>query len=160
MVREFGLRTIVVNTSFRLAPWADVLYAGDRQWWEAYGAETPPMEKWTASLHAAERYNLNHRAAGDWENSGMQAIELAASFGATRIMLLGYDMQYTNGQRHWHADHPTGMENADDIGQWARRFDSLRERFYQVEIINCSRVTAITGIRRAELLEALCRQVA
>src|SRR5690349_852168 len=31
--------TIVVNASFRLAPWATVLYAADREWWRhpAYG---------------------------------------------------------------------------------------------------------------------------
>src|SRR4051794_36846444 len=34
-----GSRVIVINTSFRMAPWADVLYACDAGWWQEYGAE-------------------------------------------------------------------------------------------------------------------------
>lgn len=157
MVRAAGIKAIVVNTSFRLAPWADVLYAGDRQWWQAYGDEAPEIEKWTASIDAAERRGINYRPVADWENSGMQAIELAVSFGATRIVLLGYDMQHTGGLRHWHPDHPEQMENADGIEHWAARFDSLPQRFPHVDLINCSRHTAIRGIRRMELTECLSR---
>src|SRR5580765_1895454 len=29
------LRTVVVNNTFRLAPWADILYAADSRWWHA-----------------------------------------------------------------------------------------------------------------------------
>jgi len=33
LVRAQGLPTIVVNTTYQMAPWADVLYACDAKWW-------------------------------------------------------------------------------------------------------------------------------
>ena len=36
LVRESGCPVIVTNTTFRLCPWADMLYAFDRPWWNHY----------------------------------------------------------------------------------------------------------------------------
>ena len=158
LVRKSGAFAIVVNTSFRMAPWADVLYAGDRQWWNQYGAEARAMMKecWTASIDAAERYDVKYREARDFENSGYQAIELAVlEFGADRVIMLGYDMQHTGGKRHWHEDHPGEMENADRVSDWPARFAELPMRFLEVETVNCSRETALTCFRRMALEEAL-----
>lgn len=151
-----GQRIIVVNTSFRLVPFADVLYAGDRQWWEVYGAEAKRAigNCWTVNMHAAERHGLNLRPPVDFENSGLQAIELAISFGAKTVFLLGYDMQHTDGKRHWHDDHPS-MENADTVAEWPSRFAELRSRFVQVRFVNCTRQTALTCFERMNLDKAL-----
>lgn len=159
LVRASQAFTIVVNTSFRLAPWADVLYAGDREWWHHHGAEALAVcagARWTASLDATERHGVRHREARDFENSGYQAIELAVlEYGARRVVLLGYDMQHTGGRRHWHADHPAGMPNADEAAQWPARFSELPARFAHVEFVNASRATALTCFRRADLAQAL-----
>lgn len=159
LVRLSGLFTIVVNTSYRLAPWADVLYAGDRQWWNAYGREAKETiaQCWTASADSAERFGLHRFEARDWENSGFQAIELAIEhFKAERIVLLGYDMQHTGGARHWHPDHAQEMGNADDVQTWPARFHDLRERFMDVDFVNCTRQTALTCFKRRALENELC----
>lgn len=158
LVRRSGLFTIVVNTTFRMAPWAHVLYAGDRQWWNHYGSEAKEVfsDCWTASIDSAERFGIRRFEARDFENSGYQAIEVAIlHYQASRVILLGYDMQHTGGRRHHHADHPQPMENADAVDDWPARFIDLRDKFHQIEIINATRVTALTCFRRADLAKAL-----
>uniref|UniRef100_UPI0033422A79 hypothetical protein n=1 Tax=Castellaniella defragrans TaxID=75697 RepID=UPI0033422A79 len=150
--------TIVVNNSYLLAPFANALYAGDRAWWAQYGRAARAImgECWTASRDAAERFGINLFEARDFENSGFQAIELAVlKKKADRVILLGYDMQHTGGRRHWHEDHPAGMENAGAVAEWPARFAGLRPRFAHVDFINCTRETALTCFRRMALEDAL-----
>ncbi|MGB3290939.1 MAG: hypothetical protein WBA83_16830 [Burkholderiaceae bacterium] len=161
LVKASGYTTIAVNNSYLLAPFAHVLYAGDRAWWAQYGKAAKAImgECWTASVDAAERFGINRFEARDFENSGFQAIELAVlEKKATRVILLGYDMQHTGGKRHWHEDHPGGMENANAVASWPERFAGLPSRFTHVDFINCTRETALTCFRRMPLQEALCKQ--
>jgi hypothetical protein len=93
LVEAAGHSVIAVNNSYLLAPFADVLYAGDRAWWAQYGkaAKTVIAECWTASPDAAERFGVHYFEARDFENSGYQAIELAVlEKKADRVILLGY----------------------------------------------------------------------
>lgn len=84
-------------------------------------------------------------------NSGAQAINLAYLMGATRIILLGYDMGAT-GQSHWFGSHPKGLNNGNYAG-YVRNFTKLAAdlRYEGVEVINCTRTTALTQFPRAEL---------
>jgi len=47
-------------------------------------------------------------------SSGACAVNLATLLGATKIVLLGYDMRRINGQNNWHNDHPVTEENSSD----------------------------------------------
>jgi uncharacterized Rossmann fold enzyme len=89
-------------------------------------------------------------------NSGAGAIALAAKFGAKRIILLGYDCQHTGGMKHWHGDHPAGLGNAGRIERWPDKFKRLAATLEGVEVINCSRATALTVFPRGDLESALC----
>lgn len=86
-------------------------------------------------------------------NSGYQAINLAYHFGVSRIILLGYDMQHTEGKRHWFGDHPKSLTNADGIHNWVKGFSLLAKDLERegVEVINCSPTTALTCFKRAEI---------
>lgn len=90
-------------------------------------------------------------------NSGYQAINLAYHFGVSRILLIGYDMQRTGGQAHWHGDHPKGLTNAEGLNKWAARFPKLAEDLAKegVEVINCSRETALRCFSRARLEDVI-----
>nr|WP_288093342.1 hypothetical protein [Thauera sp.] len=100
-------------------------------------------------LHRIKHYN----------NSGAAAISLAAERGAQRILLLGYDCQRTNGQAHWHGDHPRGLGNAGSMDKWAGSFAELAENMRKrgVEVINCSRATALTVFPRSDLESELAK---
>lgn len=151
-----GRAVIVVNTTFRLAPWADVLYAMDASWWNAHLDEVRRtfrgrlVNPWR-EMRGVERVRFEHR-----RNSGAGAISLAAHWGARRVVLLGYDCQRTGGQTHWHGDHPRGLGNAGTIGLWPAIFARLAKSLAgRVTVINATRETALTCFERRPLAEAL-----
>lgn len=90
-------------------------------------------------------------------NSGHQAISVAYQKGATKIILLGYDMQHTGGKTHWHGDHPRGLTNAEGIEVWRRHFTPLARalELKGVTVVNCSAETALTCFKRERLENAL-----
>lgn len=92
--------------------------------------------------------NLLHYGA----NSGYQAINLAYLQGATRIILLGYNMEKTGGKNHWFGDHPKGLTNGH-YDSFVPRFDKLAEDLAAkgVEVVNCSRHTRLTQFKRATI---------
>src|SRR5690606_16993842 len=114
---EKGRGVIVTNTTFRMVPWADVLYAMDKVWWDQYGEEAEKTftgERWAPLRYPGVRREIFNRG----KNSGVGAISLAAHWGARKIILLGYDCQLTGGRAHWHEDHPKGLGNAGGVKDW------------------------------------------
>jgi hypothetical protein len=96
-----------------------------------------------------------HMHFGD--NSGYQAINLAYLWGAGRIILLGYDMQHTGGKSHFFGDHPKDLQVGSDYVDWCHKFAKLAADLAArgVEVINCSRATALDCFPRATIDEVL-----
>jgi hypothetical protein len=153
-------RVLVINDGYRLAPWADVLYACDAKWWDRHDG-VPSFEglkfamiereycKWSdiqmlgwSGEHGFEPDPSSLRSG---RNSGHQAIQLAVKLGATRIVLLGYDMQPTGGQQHWFGSHPGKPIDADLFACWIRHARELVGplKALGVNVINCTRQTAL-----------------
>lgn len=170
---------IVVNTTFRLAPWADILSTNDDDWLDHHlpeiresflgaihcahpgyrdttGVEHVPFDKDATGLASAKP---GHIAWG--MNSGASAISLAHFMGAQRIILLGFDQQWTGDMPRWHGRHPGNLQNQKPgFHRWAKWFvqAAIDADALGVEIINCSRATSLTCFRRMDLSEALCSQ--
>lgn len=88
-------------------------------------------------------------------NSGFQAINLAVLAGAARILLLGYDMKAEGRQMHWFGDHPQRTA-PQTIAGYRDGFNRLARVMPKgLQIINCSRDTALQCFPRAELESAL-----
>ena len=85
-------------------------------------------------------------------NSGAQAIQLAVFRGAKHIILLGYDMQNTGDKSHWFGDHPDTLTNCN-YSAYIHNYNKLASDLERagIEVVNCSRVTALTQFKRAEL---------
>lgn len=171
---------IAVNDAHRLAPWADVLYSSDRYWWSFYRG-VPEFAGARATIEfspgryakdllkfAPEMFFLRQtghqgvdadptglRTCG--QNSGGAAVNLALHLGATRIVLLGYDCGVPGSKRHFFGDHPRGLSQISPYPTWRASFDTMAEplRALGVDVINCSRSTAINAFRRAPLAEVL-----
>lgn len=128
-----------------------------------------PGQLWTCDLGAARDFNLNllharnlpgiatehrhvHTGGG---NGGMQAVNLAWHLGADRIVLLGYDMQITDGQLHWHGQHVNklGDPKPDLMRRWAVAAASVAGALIElgVDVVNCSRQSAAQGWPRRPL---------
>lgn len=170
-------RVIVINASYALAPWADVLYCADekpyRWYWKKgpQGFEQSPMCEFAGLKYSltstAARFagvtvlrrgtetglSLKPTALSTGQNSGYQAINLAVLLGAARVVLLGYDLMAAKGKEHWHADHPN--RSRSPYGKLRQFFPTLVEPLAKagVEIVNCSRETALTCFPRKSLAE-------
>ena len=158
--RARHLPTVAVNTSFRRAPWAQVIYAQDDAWWRVHLEEVIATCTGLKYCHAR---NLRPRGVPGlngqlwWKcggNSGAGAINIASYAGAKTIILLGYDCKFSaGGQRHWHADHPKGLTNSLSIERWPGQFAkvSTAARSAGVRVVNCSRETALNCFERGDL---------
>lgn len=154
---------IVVNTTFRLAPWADALMAMDLAWWQVYLAEVDRDFGGTRYSTAvlppeAHAVRVEQRTLPTYGNSGGAAVSLALAGEATRVLLLGYDCMYADdGRRHWHGDHPAQLGNAGRTDGWIAKFEkcAVAAAAAGVAIVNCSRRTALTMFPRMDLDEAL-----
>lgn len=171
-VLNSGAHVIAVNTTFRLAPQADVLYAGDFLWHKVNHSEyvkTFKGQVWTGDSTAAERYGINRikcvnrpglgltnlHANG---NSGFQSLNLAFLFGCRRILLLGFDMKPgSRGEKHWHPDHPGPLMQAQCFDEWVHKSALLAKDLERegCEVVNCSRDTALTCFPRSTIEKEL-----
>jgi len=166
-------RVIAVKDTVTLAPWADVLYSGEIKWWQHYGPtlafEGPRygiacegMARVAALFNVSVLKNtgfigLETDPTGlrTGKNSGYQAINIAAHLGAARILLLGYDMAVDGTRQHFFGAHP--YPRNDVFRDFVPLFETLVEPLKKIgiEIINCSRQTAVTAFARRSLSEAL-----
>ncbi len=160
-------RVYVVNDTHMLCPWADVLYGADAQWWDYHeGVTYFKGERWTCTELTALKYNINHipyKAQEKWSNSpnwiatggnsGFQIVNLAEIQGATKIILLGYDMGFTN-KKHFFGDHPTVINTTSRYEQWIKRFNDAKP-FIKAEVINCTPNSNLTCFPMMDLRDAI-----
>lgn len=175
-------KIIAVNGSVRLAPFADVLYSSDEGWWARW-AKDPELaaarmefrglkygiadrrgrksvaRRWpdvcVLDNAGASGLSLDPWALTDGRNSGAAAINLAMLLGAAHILLLGYDMKIHSGKAHFYPEK--GQVPASPHAMFARMIDTMAEplRRAGVEVINCTRETALTCFPKAALRDVL-----
>lgn len=130
-------RCICVNDAFRLAPWAEALYACDFAWWYVHHEATRDFqgEKLTTDRRAAERFGVTllrgeHRDGLSTDpafihfnkNSGAQALNIATLAGARRLLLVGFDM----GGTHFFGDHPKPLRRDTPFAELIGKFGPIR----------------------------------
>lgn len=170
------VRVIAINTSYQLAPWADVLYACDQTWWK-WNKGAPDFRglKVTQAIQACSQFKdvrlvkvekfcnellLDKPGTlGAGGNSGFQALNLALQFGVKRILLIGYDMRIDLGE-HWHKRHPAPMSNphpVSNLPRWRKALDGAAPKLKAlgVEVINCSPVSELRAYPKKSLDEVL-----
>ncbi len=164
-VQQANIPALVINETHRLAPWADVLYAADSAWWAHRQDEalafaglkvtiddcTPFPDVLLLKNSGREGFDADPSCLRTGNNSGYQAVHLAAHAGAARILLLGFDMR----PGHWHAEHaaPLGTTNAATYERWTKRFESLATELANrnIDVVNCTPGSALACFRRSTL---------
>lgn len=158
LVRESGYPTIVTNTTFRMCPWANILFGFDARWWKHYRDEVASFrgERLSSSM-VAVNYGATVVSLG-YRNSGACAVALAMSRGASRVVMLAYDADLgPDGETHHHGSHPPELSNAESMGDWPEQFLRLAKvaRRRGVTILNASRRTSLTCFPLVALEDAL-----
>jgi len=167
-------RVIVINESWRLAPWADMLYACDPKWWQLRAPKSDEFKgiRVTQDLPLAlelkiKRVGLSHGKneilietpglLGWGHNSGFHALNLAIQAKARRVILVGYDMSVAKGV-HWHGRHEN-LSNPDKraVERWRLILDEQASliRSLGVKVLNTSKDSALTAYPKVPLAEAL-----
>lgn len=167
---------IAVNDAYRMTrEITDLIYACDYAWWmyhcqmhdrtgaAAIKAICPDALRYTGEPMACREFGcrLVHLRAGRGiappgsgfvmrgYGSGFQAVGLAVMLGAKRIALLGMDCKRAeDGRSHFFGEHPKELPNPQPFEIWAEDFNSLAgpARELGIEIVNCTRDTAITAL--------------
>ncbi len=168
-------RVIVVNDAYKLAPWADVLYACDQKWWTWHkGVPEFAGLKYRLQGHPNLFPNVQvlknmgriglcldpHGVMAGY-NSGFQAVGVAVHLGAARIVLLGYDMgQQPKGPSHFFGEHRD--KTRPPYAACIQAFRSLPAPLQAagIDIVNCSRQTALGWFRKEPLEAVLVEQAA
>jgi len=173
-----GRRVIAVNDAYRLMPWAEVLYACDARWWTAHeGCPSFRGEKWT-SFHEGRRahveavvkryrlrvclgekvdaFSVSPNLIHYGRNSGFQAMNLAMLWGATRLLLVGFDFRTVNNSKHFFGPHPRGVEGASNYPEWVKAMrHAAKHLSADITVINCTPGSAIKCFPMGNLREVL-----
>ena len=165
--RHSGRTVYAVNDVYKLAPWADILYAGDGDWWDLHkGVQDFAGERWTTNDQTAAKWGLNHMPGTSQglfnivppmcygKNSGFQAVNLAFLHGHRDIWLLGYDMGHEPGSpKHFFGEHPQKINRMSQYPAWVEHFRKAAPIMAEngLKITNMSRQTALECFERATL---------
>ena len=169
-------RVVAVNDAYRLLPYADALYACDEKWWRLHiGAVRKSFHGALWTSHGAERDDSNNKSEMDWpdmnfvagrhgdmfstdprrivygSNSGFQAINLAILKGATKVVLVGFDM---GGRGHFFGDHPEGLHNRTNYYAFLPEFRNAA-RSCPVPVINATPGSVLDCFPKMALEDAL-----
>lgn len=176
------LPVIAIKEAVTLCPWADVVYGCDGPWWrhknglpsykglkvsfeKTLGTSFPDIKfvdipKQTKVDEYVNELLLDTPGViGGGGNSGFQALNLALQFGASRLLLVAFDMNPSH-QEHWYgrnnwmkANNPT----AEHYRKWLFGFSraAIKLKSMGVEIVNASPLSAMTCFPRATIEDTL-----
>ncbi len=170
----------IKENAYDLCSWADVAYGCDLAWWKhRRGLQTFKGLKigWDKSLpqffpdvktitikktkeHPVQYSDEMHfdepGVIGGGGNSGFQAANLAAQFGADRILGIGFDMygDHWYGRNNWMKGNNPVETN---FRTWRRAFENAADTFKHmgIEFVNASPNSTLKCFRKASVDQAL-----
>lgn len=170
------LRVIAIKENHELCPWADVVYGCDASWWKNVNglpgyaglkiAFSSLLKSSYPDIHAIDIDRHGDRIltekpgyVGSGGNSGFQAVNLAVQFGATRILLVGFDVHGRDGL-HWYGrNNGPGRNNPneDNFKRWRAALDGSAADLERlgVDVVNASPKSDLKCFRKATVEEAL-----
>jgi hypothetical protein len=148
-----------------------MLYARDASWWIHHSQEALKFPGLKVSSDAGVPYPavLGLRESGKTgfdddpgalrhgNNSGYQALHIAAQAGAARVLLVGFDMHGT----HFFGPHPSPLRNTkpETFAEMIRNFATIAPELDArgVSVINCTPGSALDVFPKMSLEAALSR---
>mgnify|MGYP006935472640 CR=1 FL=1 len=173
------LPVLAIKKNVEIAPFADVVYGCDFPWWRSVrGLPDFGGLKLSYAPKACDQFgcrqvfipehgksdHLRFEAIGTVGGggcSGFQALNLAAQFGAAKVLLLGFDCQDRSGV-HWYGRnnwHGSGNPSGSNFQRWRRAFGNAAEQLSErgVGVINASPLTDLKCFETASVEDALAR---
>ncbi len=159
----------------RLCPWADVVYGCDGPWWrgkngllEFRGTKLAHDTGVCADYRDVHKIEVRDHdlmlfdepgVVGSGGNSGFQAINIAAQFGARKILLVGFDMHGVKGV-HWYGRN--GWKDANNPADhnyvhWREALTKQARVLAKmgIDVVNGSLDSALTCFRHASIEQTI-----
>lgn len=144
-------KAVAVSNAFHVAPWAAALVSNDAAWWRA----TPAAMRFKGRKYSGARCVADVHALGfdsllgTGLNSGIQGMRVARLLGATRIVLIGFDMRGS----HYFGQHPKPLRNTtpERFREFLKQFSAWKGP----EVINCTPGSSLRVFPMAPLDQAL-----
>lgn len=164
---ENRCRVIAVNDAIYPAWWSDWLHSCDSKWWFWHiqrvqhftGIKTTLDETLPEGFGVGllkntgeDGFDPDTGCVRSGSNGGYQAIHIAMHAGASRVLLLGFDMRVG----HYFGDHPDRIK-CDHRAVMIPHFPTLLEpaKARGVEIVNCTPGSALTCFRMGDIEQEL-----
>lgn len=155
---------IAINDAYKLAPWANMLYACDHQWiqWH-HGVRDYHGLKLTQNAKASQQFGWQYIdcESGDGfsykgpihcgHNSGFQALNIALRM-SKHVALLGYDMHSRNGA-HWFGEHPN--KGTSPFNKFIDAFNNAANNLNGASVYNCSPDSELTCFVKANIRDVI-----
>lgn len=171
-------RTIAINSSATLAPFASVLFFTDSSWYEqrrdlvanwpglvismsrTAKRELPDKVKriqGQGDPQALPGFSRGPHVIQQGRSSGHTAVSLAIALGASRVVLLGYDMRFVEGREHCHGEYKGPRDVQIYEREFLPGFAGWNEAAAAVgvEVINATKGSALKEFRFMSLDEVL-----
>lgn len=171
-----GKKVIAINRAYEVLPFADVMYWTDGRFYKWYKASIDkfPGMKVTCrpapmaddnvilikSSASPDGLDMRPSFIAHGNNSGFGAINLAAKLGATKIYLLGYDMDSKPTQTHWHSGYNKVKHNHSIYDKMMLYFDRLPGQLkkLKIDVWNANPKSRLKTFPRCTLDSALLNQ--
>lgn len=137
-----------IGNAFELVPSPAFIAASDGAWWRKHPlARTWPGPKY--SILPAPGVEEVKLATHQTVNSGVLGLECAKRAGATRILLLGFDMHGS----HFFGPYTNGLRNTapHQREEHQRQYEAWRRANPRLEVVNCTPGSALRAFPMDEL---------
>lgn len=132
------VKVMAISNAYEIAPWADALASNDSKWWRHH----PKAMEFQGGKFCAGRLDGVKRIGPEGmysssSNSGLFGMRVAAKLGATKLLLLGFDMRGS----HYFGLHPEPLRNTT-----AARFKYFLKQFDYwdgCDVVNCTPKSAL-----------------
>lgn len=176
------MHVVAIKTNIDLCPWAEVLYGCDEAWWnDRKGmpqfkglkiaqarnvcSKYPDIKRLDVDVKTDNLLTDTPMVVGSGGNSGFQIFNLAVQFGATGIVLIGFDMN-AGQDVHWYGRNKwPGANNPQESNyvKWRKSFETAvpRLKALGIDVVNASDISTIKcfpqmGIEAAMRRWGLC----
>lgn len=171
-----GIPVIAIKKNIELCQWADVVYGCDAPWWNSTRglpefkglkiAQSPALASKFSDIKIVNVLPKSDQilvdeplTIGAGGNSGFQALNLAVQFGATRIILVGFDMS-DRGGIHWYGRNNwmnANNPNENNFRRWRSAFANAAVFLKDagVDVVNVSGATTLNCFRRQSIEQTL-----
>ncbi|MFV1983008.1 MAG: hypothetical protein ACC657_05645 [Thiohalomonadales bacterium] len=176
------LKLFGINKAYQFD--VDVMLACNSEFWDHYWFDIAKYKchKWTPRLNSAKKYNLNY-IEEVWQEglstnnnfihahhgSGPQILNIALHYGVTKMALIGWDMRYPGKisdrqyeeKRHYFGEYPKELQHwprtseNGNLSGLIREVETIKPHDYGIEIINCTKDSALTCFPYQSLSEFL-----